>query len=223
MAQSLKNRWLNHLLSLDVDLNAAKATFSEIETAYSEDTRAYHTLNHLEEMFALFDAYKDRLDSPGAVALAIFLHDLVYDTQNPNNEEGSATLARDILNGLGVRGDMVESVCEMIMATKSHRCDDPNSDTACMLDIDMAILASTPDRYREYCDQIRKEWPWLSDQEFYAGRKTRFVEPCLKADRLFMTATFHEKYDDVARSNLKAELKSIDARLKLAKPKAPKL
>ena len=57
-----------------------------IETAYSEPHRYYHTLAHLENMFAESARFAPL---PPAVEWAIWFHDFVYDPRSATNEEDS--------------------------------------------------------------------------------------------------------------------------------------
>ena len=52
--------------------------FAEVAGRYLEPHRAYHTLRHLEECFALFGAARPLCAHPGEVQLALWLHDAVY-------------------------------------------------------------------------------------------------------------------------------------------------
>ena len=67
--------------------------WTELERRHTEPQRHYHTLEHLEAMFRHWDAHRDALRDPEAVALAIFFHDIVYQPGRADNEAESAKLA----------------------------------------------------------------------------------------------------------------------------------
>lgn len=59
---------------------------------YSKPSRVYHTLPHIVHCFLEFDSVKHFLKNPEAVELAIWFHDIVYETSlelYPFNEERS--------------------------------------------------------------------------------------------------------------------------------------
>src|SRR5690242_20725665 len=110
-------------------------------------------------MLKTVDVLSDHCRDRGAVRLAAWYHDAVYDSHATDNEERSADMARSALSRLRVPGDRVESVARLILATKTHQTDgDP--DAAVLLDADLAILGSEPEQYDRYAKAIRREYAW---------------------------------------------------------------
>src|SRR5215207_157618 len=66
------------------------AVFDELVARYSEPHRKYHTLQHLAECLAHFEAVRDLAEQPAEVEMALWFHDAIYDTQRHDNEEKSA-------------------------------------------------------------------------------------------------------------------------------------
>ena len=72
---------------------------------YCEERRFYHNLRHLDSMFAYFDQLTPCLERPDLLALAIFFHDVIYDSrrkgsEHPNNEEQSAEVFREFASSV---------------------------------------------------------------------------------------------------------------------------
>jgi predicted metal-dependent HD superfamily phosphohydrolase len=94
--------------------------YARLAQAYSEPHRYYHTFRHVTECLDVFDSARHLADQPDAVEIAIWFHDAVYDTRSSDNEERSAILARQCLLEAGVGNGFVDTVSQLIVATKSH-------------------------------------------------------------------------------------------------------
>lgn len=68
--------------------------FADLQARYSEPWRAYHTLVHIEAMFAEYDqvCHFDFGNDSVAVEFAIWYHDAVYHPRDKENERKSASL-----------------------------------------------------------------------------------------------------------------------------------
>jgi predicted metal-dependent HD superfamily phosphohydrolase len=91
--------------------------FDELLARYSEPHRKYHTLQHLAECLAHFEAVRHLAEKPGEIEIALWFHDGIYDTQRHDNERQSADWAREVLEGHGAEPATVQRVDDLIMAT----------------------------------------------------------------------------------------------------------
>src|SRR3954469_12226246 len=71
-----------------------RGLFNQLVAAYSERQRHYHTLQHLRECLAHFEAASMLARRPAEVELALWFHDAVCEPQRHDNEERSADWAR---------------------------------------------------------------------------------------------------------------------------------
>jgi predicted metal-dependent HD superfamily phosphohydrolase len=153
-------------------LAPVRALCARVGAAWSEPHRRYHTLQHLAECLRWLDDPRLRgaMREPGEVELAIFLHDLLYDTARSDNEQRSADEARAMLSAIdGVASERVDRVCAMILATKDHRA--RTDDERVMLDVDLSILGADDARFGEYERQIREEFHWVDADAYAMGRR----------------------------------------------------
>ncbi len=67
--------------------------FHTLPRLYGHSCRAYHNLNHLVKLFALWRRDYPKLQKPEVLALAIFYQDAIYKPWSSKNEEASADLA----------------------------------------------------------------------------------------------------------------------------------
>lgn len=215
------------------DSEFAAYAIDEVLACYDESHRAYHTRQHLEEMFELLDSMVNDfgLDEREMtiMALAIFYHDVIYKTDTPENilqnEEASALFAqRDMIENLGIKDqDMVDHVTRIIRATKDHVVD-PSQDilAALVIDIDMAILGRDEARYKDYTAQVRQEFSAFPDDVFYQARRDHFLLPQMQKQRVFLTPEMEEAYGVPAKRNMHYELQAIEANPVLKRAPMPK-
>lgn len=203
----LKERFSQNCLLFTKDQHLIKNLWSEIEQKYSEKSRYYHNLEHLENMFSELDAVKDRLENYSLLSFSVFYHDVIYDASSKSNEEKSAEFAKIRLEKLHVDSESVKKISEQIIATKTHQKSEDN-DTNYLLDADLSILGKDLKTYMDYTKKIRKEYAIYPDIFYKPGRKN-VLQYFLKLKNIFKTEYFHEKYEVRARANILFEIESL--------------
>ncbi len=174
--------------------------FNKLIAAYSEKQRAYHTLQHLYECLILLESIRADLKDAHAVELAIWFHDAVYDPQAKDNELKSAELFEQYLaQDLSI--DIVQKIKRWIIATQKHEVTD-ELDLQFLLDIDLAILAASPERFAEYEQQIQHEYAWV-DPDVYSIKRKQVLAHFYQTEPLYQTEYFQQRLEQRAKSNLK--------------------
>ena len=182
-------------------------TFNELKARYSELPRAHHTLQHLEECFGWFEQARELVRAPGAVAVALFYHDAIYDTHASDNEAQSAALARAVLDEYVASDSDPDVIDALIMATK-HDAVAADADARVLVDIDLAILGTEVARCDEYERQVRQEYSWVEERAFREGRG-RILREFLARPVLYNTTFFRERLESRARDNLARSLAAL--------------
>jgi hypothetical protein len=168
--------------------------------AYSEKQRAYHTLQHLYECLVLVDSIQANVNDAQAVALALWFHDAVYAPQAKDNELKSAELFEQYLaQDLSV--DIVQKIKRWIVATQKHASTD-ELDLQFLLDIDLAILAASPERFAQYEQQIQQEYAWV-DPDVYLIKRKEVLVHFYQTEPLYQTEYFQQNFEQRAKENLR--------------------
>ena len=191
---------------------------------YAEVHRHYHTATHI--MFVLRHLHDMALQSaaqpsPEVVAAGLY-HDAIYDPRVDNNEALSAMLAARDLAEIGWPTPRCDSVAAMIIATAGHLAEpaDPAetgddvgeaSETAMLLDADLAILGADPGAYQAYVNGVRAEYAHVDDDEWRTGRSL-VLQHFLDRPRLFVTGYMYAAAEHRARANIEAELAALSHR-----------
>jgi predicted metal-dependent HD superfamily phosphohydrolase len=182
----------------------AHPIFHRLVAAYSEPHRFYHTLEHLDEMLQVAGKPAD----PAAVELAIWFHDAVYDPKSKDNEDRSAVLAVEWLRPLQIPEETLQHVAAMIRATAHTGADEVDADTAVLLDADLASLSAEERRYARYAADIRREYAWVDDSAYRAGR-AKALDSFLSRPRIYRTERMRAVAEESARRNLLAEINRL--------------
>ncbi|MDW8550260.1 hypothetical protein NG800_015130 [Epilithonimonas ginsengisoli] len=178
--------------------------WQEIEKSYSQKSRKYHNLNHLENMILELENVKDEISDYDIMLFSVFYHDIIYKATSKDNEEKSAEVAKTRLDKLNISNERITKIYNQILATKSHKRSD-DSDTNFLLDADLAILGKDWKVYDNYIQQIRKEYSIYPDFLYNPGRK-KVLTHFLEFDEIFKTDHFKEKYEKMARENIQREI-----------------
>ncbi|MCU0429115.1 MAG: hypothetical protein MUF42_04015 [Cytophagaceae bacterium] len=177
--------------------------WKEIEKRHSSPLRRYHNLKHLQLMSEGLVELQPDFDP--LIALAIFYHDIVYNTMRKDNEERSALLAamrmEPFLDSL-----QLKTLQQYILSTKSHiaQCEEEKL----LLDLDLNILSSDPRDYQAYARQIRIEYLWCP-AAFYKKGRIKVLESFLERPFIYQTTFFRNKGEAKARINLLQEINDL--------------
>lgn len=205
---ALEERWTRAESELQLVRRAASSAFRGIIKAYQHPLRHYHTLDHLRYMFDCLQEYRQRLQNPAIVDLAIFYHDIVYNTLSNDNEAKSAKKAAVDLDRMGISEELVSLTVKLIEASQQHQADPAVPDMAYFLDADLAILGAEPDQYRAYSTAVRKEYHWVPDF-MYNRKRTGILESFLERKRIYHSDEFHDRLEAKARHNILSEIKRL--------------
>lgn len=180
------------------------AWWQRLAAAYSEPHRRYHTLAHLEHLFAEAAPFEPL--SP-ALDWALWFHDYVYDPHSARNEEASADVAAAALAEMGADEAVIARTRELILATRHQLPSEVDDETVLLISLDLLILAADAARYDAYTAEIRAEYAHVSDEDFRRGRGA-FLRSFLERPQLFPHPAFASR-EAAARTNLARELKAL--------------
>ncbi|MBX2863843.1 MAG: hypothetical protein KTR27_09825 [Leptolyngbyaceae cyanobacterium MAG.088] len=202
-------RWRRLCLQFGIDdQTAIELEFKRITTAYAELHRAYHNVQHINECLDLLDWAMEATPIPwesrSLLEFALWYHDVVYQPQAPDNERQSADQAIAFLQTNGVEIDQIHCVESLIMATCHFIEPEPGEMAKLagwMLDIDLAILGTSAQRFSQYNEQIRQEYAWVSEQVYRTKRKALLAQ-FLDRPVIYHWPLFQERFECQARHNL---------------------
>jgi len=208
MDEDLKEHFITCASSYTNKLPVIKSCWDEIETAYSSQLRFYHNLVHLENMAKQLQAVKHELDNRDALFFALCYHDIVYRPGSQENEQKSAELAKFRLSQLKVAEATIQRCIHHILATASHhKTADPDSNY--FTDADLSVFGTNAAAYKQYCQDIRREYIAFPDIVYRQGRRD-MIHQFLRMDCIFKTSYFFDQYEEKARKNLQEELELYD-------------
>ncbi|MDR6729974.1 putative metal-dependent HD superfamily phosphohydrolase [Delftia lacustris] len=180
--------------------SAPQPVLTELLQSYSEPQRHYHTLQHLGEAMGLLQPVLGLAAHPGEVALALWFHDAVYQTQAKDNEARSADWAVAVVRGQGLPADIAERVHGLIMAT-CHAAQPSGIDAQLLVDADLGILAADPLRFSEYELQVRAEYEWVP-LPLYRAKRREVLLGFMQREAIYCTDWFRQRLEVRARRNL---------------------
>lgn len=185
----------------------AAPVFARLTALYSQPHRAYHNLRHIADCLKEFEAARALCERADEVELALWFHDAIYDPRAKENEEQSARLAREVIQGAALPAEFGDHVEALILATK-HNAPPRENDARLIVDIDLAILGQDEARFDEYETAIRKEYDWVPEAQFKTGRSA-ILRSFLVRPRIYSTDFFRDMYEARARRNLDRSLRRL--------------
>lgn len=190
----LRQAWKNLCLPLDC---------LPLLATYAASDRGYHDLEHLEEVLGWVPHLPLVPSDRRLLQMALFYHDVVYNTRRADNERLSADWARRDLTGcLGPLE--VDEVVALIMDTTHGQA--PHNDLgAWMVDVDLAVLGSPWERFERYHHGVRREYSWVP-WFLYRMRRRQVLRQFLQRPRIYLTDYFQSRLEHRARENLNRAL-----------------
>ena len=195
LERSWQRTWRN------LELEAPNTLRERLIRAYAEPQRRYHSLQHLCECLAHFESALSLAGHPGEVEIALWFHDAIYELQGKDNEARSAQWARDELTSSGASTEQRQRVHALIMAT-CHTATPSDPDEQLLVDIDLAILGASPERFAEYNAQVKIEYSWVPSPIYEVKRK-EVLKSFLDRSPIYSTEYFRGLREQQARTNLR--------------------
>ena len=212
----LEKHFSMHLSALNNAITSAAITalWQDIAARYNEPQRAYHTLKHIQQLFEQFDQIKDNLHQPHIIALALYYHDVIYDSRRSDNELKSAEYAIEVLKNY-LSAEQCQHIYTLIMMTATHQLDkltdeDKISDAAYLLDMDLSVLGGSWSEYQQYAQAVRQEYAHVTKVDYHVGRIT-VLQKLLTHTTLYLTDYYHSRLEEQARDNIKREISFLRA------------
>ena len=205
-----------HLTAINSAIEPEKVNnlWQDIAIRYNENQRAYHSLQHIEQLFAQFKQIKHVLNEPHIIALALFYHDVIYAPTRADNELKSAEYAVEALRPY-FSAAQCQYIYALIMMTANHKlaeCSNAqkNFDAAYLLDMDLSILGAPWSEYQVYAQAVRQEYVHVAKENYRVGR-IAVLEKLLAHSSLYMTEYYHKRLEEQARKNIKREISFLRA------------
>ena len=197
----LIQRWRK--LFKSAETSEVDGIYNDILKRYSENHRHYHTIDHVKACLRHLDSVEN-VANRRDVEIALWFHDVIYDSFKKDNEEQSAIFAGSALNVLGENKQIIDSVKYLVILTK-HPSDPKALHEKYLIDIDLSILGSSKDVYDRYEHWIRQEYSKVPSILYKRGRK-KVLRSFLDQPKVYSTELFIEKYETNARINLENAL-----------------
>lgn len=182
--------------------------FDDLAAAYDEDTRHYHTREHIDACLTQFKSYRRLARNPAEIEIALWFHDAAYDTYRDDNEERSARWAKEYLTAEGAAPEAIARIQAAILATKTHAV--ASGDLALLIDIDLSILGAPEPIFEAYDSAIRQEYAWVSESR-YCRERVRVLQSFLDRDYIFQTNAIRSDLEARARTNLLQKIHKLSA------------
>lgn len=195
---ALSRRWSQ--LFPETDQSVVQAAFHELQEHYEEEGRYYHTLDHIGQMLEAQERYFPR--ARREQILAIFLHDLIYDAERPDNEERSAEVGSAMIRPLNVPEASVAQVASLILCTKTHQATTAQEMELC--DLDLYPLGIPAADYQANTTKVRKEYAFATDAQWAQGR-TQFIDSFLARPFIYHNERVRADCEAAVRRNLAHE------------------
>ena len=178
--------------------------------------RSFHNLRHLVDVLSRVDELAEETHRPDIVRLAAWYHGAIFDAadrkayanRGGEDEIASARLAFDELTALGVPEARAQRVHDLVVALVRHTPNPADSDCAVLCDADLAMLATEPQKYKAYVQDIRSEYSHLPLEDYIRAR-VRILHKLLARPSLFVSP-LGSAWEEPARQNLGAELHKLE-------------
>ena len=213
MSDELRSRWEALASKLSTQRPPGLLFDCVLYPRYTEAHRRYHDLTHIAACLDMFDRFVPAgVANRSAIELAIWFHDVVYDTRRSDNEARSRLLMLNVC-GPGWDAEQVRVAYRMIGLTthtpREQGNDIPDEDKY-LLDVDLSILGADEEAFGRYEQGIREEYGWVPEN-VYRVRRAKVLRTFMEREHVFETPVFRSTFEATARANLARSLTSLAA------------
>ncbi|MFZ1381862.1 MAG: hypothetical protein WAS54_03620 [Scrofimicrobium sp.] len=199
------------------DAKTRRVEIDRLISAWNMSGRSFHNVRYLSSVLEQLDSLDAAATDPEILRVAFAYRGAEHEVgwEDAGMEDSPSSVPQicnaDDLLRLGVPGQTVERVKDLARQLGQHSPKADDLDAKIIIDADLAILASPPQRYRKLLEGLRGEVPFM-DSEDFLRRRRRAIKRLLLRQHVFFSPV-GRRWDAVARENLEAELNSIEARL----------
>lgn len=198
---NIQNLFLETLSAIGFSNTETIIKWELLHKNYSKKNRYYHNWIHIEAMIKSWSQYKNQLENPVEVLLAIYYHDVIYISTRNDNELKSAEFAESELQNAPKINTKI--IYDLILCTKNHEAN--TNDQKWLVDFDLQILGKEWEIYELYFKQIRKEYRIYPNFMYNPGRK-KALEHFLEKEVIYLTSVFRDLFENQARENIQKEI-----------------
>jgi predicted metal-dependent HD superfamily phosphohydrolase len=182
-------------------------TLERLTVAYAEPHRYYHTWRHIASCLEELDEVRELANIFNEAQIALWFHDAVYAPTSSDNERRSAEWAAQFLESAGIAEQACDRVYRHIMATRHDR-HPLDGDSALVVDVDLSILGKSASTYAEFERNVRDEYRHIP-LPLYRDARRSILQSFLDREHIYCLPHFRTHYEDAARTNLSAAIRSL--------------
>ena len=188
---------------------AALAALDDVVARHREPHRRYHGVRHVTWVVRHVHelATEVAVADLGAVVVAAFFHDAVYDPRPPTTRSRAPRWPSGCSPSSAGTRPAGRRSATLVRATAAHAATD-DADTAVLLDADLAVLGAEPAAYQAYVTGVRAEYAHV-DADDVARRPGRVLRDLLAHRPLYATAPGRARWEAGPRANMAAELAAL--------------
>ncbi|XP_049293826.1 uncharacterized protein LOC125769254 [Anopheles funestus] len=202
----MENIWENISTALELSPETSDRWLSKLRTQYAQSHRHYHTESELIrrkvphligasiclQLATLFQYYHFEADKDcvarNCEAVCEFF--AVVQLENKTLEANVKRLLGDVQTETG---DLLES------------------DVQYFQDLDLLVLGTSPEDYKQYTQQLRNECP-VEDVNSYDKMRLKLLQTLNRIPSIYTTKEFCDRYETIARANIEQEIKDLQSK-----------
>lgn len=198
-------RW--HAMLRELGATQETSIFLQLQSAYAQKHRHYHTSRHIDECIATLDEVKHLAEHPAEVECALWFHDAIYEPMAKSNEERSANWAAEFGRHVGIAPEAVARIHAHIMSTR-HLSPSKDGDSGLTVDIDLSILGASESRYEEFERDVRREYRRIPGFIF-KPKRAAILQSFLDRPRIYHWELMYDRFEHKARVNLARAIRAL--------------
>ncbi|XP_030377750.1 uncharacterized protein LOC115626501 [Scaptodrosophila lebanonensis] len=190
----------------DVPEQVATTWYKRIEQQLSVDspTRAYHNWKMMQRKL------EHLADCAPSIALAAFFQYYHFDGNRSCVQQNCVVFEEFCRDAMIEDEDVKSLICNLLgRKTPDNEVTWCHDDEANLLqDVDLVVLAAPPEEYKHYTQLLRYEYANMSDEN-YKMMRVKVLETLLLIPSIYATPSYHEKYEERARANIRQEISEL--------------
>lgn len=177
--------------------------YAEIEVKYNATYRYYHSSEHIVQCLKNMDEGAKVIGASDIVELAIWFHDVIYDSGASDNEARSVEWFERNARG-SLPNETIDGINQAIMCT-THKSLPIDDSSKFVVDVDLSGFGQEWSEFTRDGDKIRQENMHLNIDDYVVGQ-IKFMEKLLDRERIYFTDYFNSKFEKNARRNIGRQL-----------------
>ncbi|XP_053677093.1 uncharacterized protein LOC128727231 [Anopheles nili] len=198
--------WENICTALEVSPELSEKWLAKLHAQYTEPHRHYHSESEL-----IRRKVPHLLGASVCLQLATLFQYFHFEAEKDCMPRNCEVVTEFFTENKHLSKSLENNVKRLLGDPQADASELTEDDVQFFQDLDLLVLGTPPDEYKQYTEQLRAECT-PEDVSSYDKMRLKLLQTLSRIPTIYLTKEFNERFEDVARANIEQEIKDLQVK-----------